>query len=425
VWCNPEQDRQYIFKPARLSPAVGARVRYPIHKQWIALPSIVDNYHLFQIGYCPDEIVDILHVGNDSWTTIKDSINSGTTYLECYTEDGRQLPKDSVYYRWTENDNLILAIRVVATMSDCYAGDLYFRVYQNAYFSSDRNDRPTALHTNTLICKHPGDMLAFQHEYDRWVLEPGLTTAYINGQWVPALTLPTMTLGSCVEYVYDSSVYETISFKLSDIASFDSTLDNQRKYLLHTPKTSSPYIRYHDDIDFYIVDDSSSHAKKGLYYHRNQPTAVRMLTHQDYSVSVNNVQYFVRAMQQRYGTTGIRLEDLAIRLHVRHSGYARPLVYETNRIHELYKLTDNEIVTALLGTDGGVVNWQADHLEQSSYTAIMQDLANQITPDLVEDAYGYRALSQLIGRTPLVLNMDSTYRHGRITLRFTLRRHDL
>jgi len=404
VWCNPNQDRQYIFAPARLTPPErGVRIRYPILKSWVGLPTTAHAYHLFQIGYCPYEILTMLRAtrGDTPWTSLTEWINHGTVYVECYSENGRMLPRSSVFYTLTEQDNLVLAVQELPGFTDAVRGPLYFRVYQNAYYASDRSSSITVpLYTESLICSHQGDMHAFQTQYDQWAARPGYTSAWINGYWVPSLSLLTMRNGDYVEFVYDASVYETAEFPLSGLPGFLSTLDRQRKYLIHYPKRSLNYIRYHDDIDMYIVDARSGHPVKGLYYHRNNPINVRMVSHQDYSVPVNSIQYYLHEFQTMNSLGGAQIESLSVRLHVRHSGYERALVYETNRLHELYRLDDAEIIHCMTGTETTVPYWHAAHLEQSGYTAIMQNLPKQITSDLVEAAYGYRAMAWLIGQTP-------------------------
>lgn len=409
VWCNPNQDRQYLFAPARLTPLTGARLRYRILQSWIALPTPSDRYHLFQIGCCGTDFMALISPQDRqrTWLPLSDLINDSTVYAECYTPEGRQLPRCSVYYTFTDQDNLILAVQELKQFVDVYPQALYFRFYQNGYYASPRHVSVTRpLYCRVMDCTHPGDMLTFQAEYERWVAQPGYTTGWVNGYWVPQLSLLTMQLGDYVEFVYDSSVFQTLEYRLVDLPGYVSRLDRKRKYLVHTPKQPTAMIRYHDDIEIYVIDQTTGRAVRGCYYHRNDPAAVRMVTHQDYGLPVDTVQYFLRVLQ---GSSGLELDQVRIRLHVRNSGYERPLVYETNGIHELYKLDDPAIVDAMTGVYATVPYWQAGHLEASGYTAIMQNLEAAITPALVEAAYGYRAMSVLIGQTPQAIDWEETH----------------
>lgn len=410
VWCNPQQDRQYVFKPARLTPPQGARLRYALLKTWMALPTTHDVYHLFQIGYCPDEIIHLAREedGTTPWTCIKDWINASTVYIECYTADGRQLPKDSLYYALVEDDNLILAVKALTSFDGAYGQTLYVRFYQNAFYRSVRSDGiAIPLYTEGLYCQRSTDMLEFQQRYETYLLKAGLVSAYINGWWTPRLSLTTMQLGDYVEYVYDSSVFETIEYRLDSLPLFDSTVDTVRKYLIHTPKVEQPVIQYHDDMDIYLVSKVSTGLQRGLYYHRNDPTVVRMVTHQDYSLPVSTVQVYVRYLQN---LQPVPLEQLYVRLHRRYSGYQRPLVFEAHRIHELYRLTDSQILDAMVGAEASVSYWRAAALEASPYVALMGSTQTAITPNGVEQAYGYRALSVWIGQSPVEGTPNGIYR---------------
>lgn len=50
AWCAPEQDRQHIFRPARLSPSIGVRGTIDLLWTRYPLPTSTDWYHVFQIG---------------------------------------------------------------------------------------------------------------------------------------------------------------------------------------------------------------------------------------------------------------------------------------------------------------------------------------------------------------------------------------
>jgi hypothetical protein len=58
---------------------------------------------------------------------------------------------------------------------------------------------------------------------------------------------------------------------------------------------------------------------------------------------------------------------------------------------------------AMLGIDSTVINWRAETLEASAYTEIMRSTANDITNTMVQNAYGYNAVSKISADTPVVV----------------------
>jgi hypothetical protein len=63
-------------------------------------------------------------------------------------------------------------------------------------------------------------------------------------------------------------------------------------------------------------------------------------------------------------------------------------------------MKDADIQAAMLSIDAVVPVWQAANLENSGYTALMRAENLPIMRSLVETAYGYNALSKLLGDTP-------------------------
>lgn len=94
------------------------------------------------------------------------------------------------------------------------------------------------------------------------------------------------------------------------------------------------------------------------------------------------------------------MNDLTLRLYVRRAGFKRPLVQEHHRLFELYRLPPEDVRNAMVGIDSLVDVWKADNLENSPYVKLMRAPNNAIDPLLVQQAYGYNAVSRLVGDTP-------------------------
>jgi hypothetical protein len=156
-------------------------------------------------------------------------------------------------------------------------------------------------------------------------------------------------IGTWVEVIHDVSVKRVQYFDLDLPIPFMSTLDETQKYLLHYPEVTDT-IDFYDDVTFIVQYDKGP----GVYYHRNDPSAVRMITHKDYSLDVSKVAEYRR--DQPAWVDDNRMGIVAI---IRHSGTNRPLAYEHHRIHELYKLPADRISRAMVGIDSTITEWQA------------------------------------------------------------------
>jgi hypothetical protein len=219
----------------------------------------------------------------------------------------------------------------------------------------------------------------------------------------------TAVVGDYVEYVYDGSVKSIVTFNINSLRDFVSTLDGIRKYLLHYAASAGTVgvVDYQDDIDLYLVLPSTINAAryKGVYVHKNSEKTLRMVTHRDYAVAVQFLDSYV----QQVSALGGNIDALKIIMQIRETGENHTLGFEHHRIKELYKMADSDIVSALMGIDSTVDVWKAESLEASSYTAIMRANLGDISPELVTDAYGYNAISKILGDTPsaVVLGLEA------------------
>lgn len=408
VWCNPNQDNQHIISPCRLSSQTGVLNYCTVMMHDISLPTIAERYHIFQIGQIHPLLLGLFTppVGytQPTWTNVSTAMNNRRLIVDIYTDTGIQIPRFEVYYLYTRNRDLIIAIKENKRIPIQYGSDtIYIRVYTNAYFNSLRDDPSIeSIYTTGMTVRSTNDILSIQAMYSDYSTRHGLTTAYVNGYLVNGLSLLTVHLNDTVELVYDSSVMRVVTFTISDLNVFDSILDAKRKYLLHYPADDIHEIEYHDDMDIYILDPYRPGQYYGVYYHKNVMDACRMVTHRDYSITVPYVVNMASQLQSHAGDRILDQRSLQVRLHIRHSGYNRPLIYENTRIHELYKLPDASIVSAMTGIDSTIDMWRAEHLEMSDYTTVMRSWSQQIDRALVQSAYGYNAISKLIGDTPSI-----------------------
>ena len=412
VWCVPKQDMQSIIQPQRLTPLGGGWNTVQVMWRTIPLPLPNVHFHVYQFSNLDPRILGLLSTRYNQWESIADCMNKKRLIVDIYADTGIQMPRYASWYLVTRDGALIVAVQIQSTIAINQDTDtLYFRFYSNAYYQSIQSTPDNDfISTAGQTCLNTNAILALQHQYEAiqaqmaaGTLQQGEVYAFVNGWRVSGIDLFTVNIGDCVEFVYDSSIYEVIDIPVSSLQTFESTLDAKLKYLLHYAAAGDQQIDYQDDIDVFLYQPGTNGRWSGLYYHRNAKDAMRMVTHKDYSIPTIYVQAYA-TQQPTWGN----IMNLIVRMHIRKGGMARPLVFENNRIQELYKLPDAEVVQAMIGVNATVPNWTADTLENAGYTKIMRTVkTDHITNALVQAAYGYNAVSKIIGDTPQLTYVSS------------------
>ena len=395
VWCDPDQNKQFIFELAKLTPTDGVLNTVTIFKNDVSLPLQNVRFHVYQIGALYPDLLN-LPLNNYQWNTIAAACNSNNLMVDLYTNSGLELPRFQTWYRILSDGNIIVAVLNQLTINvDLNRDPLFFRLYSNAFFATGRTNADSFIKVDGAAVQTVQDIITIQQRFNTVSKLSGVTNVFINGIKANTIDLISVALGDVVEYVYDGSIFKIVDFPISSLQTFISSMDNKNKYLLHYPGIGSDTIDYQDDIDFFIIQPTSIGRHIGVYYHKNNIDAVRMVTHKDYSLVV---PYLAAYLPSIAGWGDINA--LTIRMHIRKNGYQRNLVSDNNRIKELYNLPDNKIVQAMIGVNSTVPYWTASNLEASSYIKLMNCKYTQITRDLVELAYGYNYISKILGDTP-------------------------
>lgn len=398
-WCTPDQDNQAIIAPRKLTLYGGVYTDSGVMWRRYRLPVTGERFHLYDLsGIYPQLLGMKMPDSYGTWYKISDVCRSEKLIVDIYNNKGIQMPRHSCWYMVTHDHELLLAVQEQSLIPfNLNEETLFIRVYSNAYYNSNRVDQlHEFIDVQGRTVRSTDDLLALQHQYEAAKTRIGETYAFVNGYRVSGIDFFTAKVGDVVEFVYDGSIYSVIDFSLKDLQTFNSTMDLKHKYLLHSPNGAFANIDFHDDIDFFVYKNTSGNRFKGIYYHRNQPDAIRQVTHKDYSIVVQYLTAY-----QSFNPEWEDINELVVRAHFRKSGYDRVLPNEANRIKELYKLPEVEIAPAMIGVDAVVPEWDADRLENSAYTKVMRSPVMEITPELVQQAYGYNAISQLLGPSPL------------------------
>lgn len=394
VWCAPGQDRQHIVAPQRISNRKGEIANVKVGMRVWNLPNAKDWFHVFVIGDLPPQLVGMDDITN-KWVSAKAHCVSTSLLIDTYLNNGLRIPTMHVYFLYTHNGAMVVAIKDTLQVADLGIVQPFIRWRSNAYFEDPSNQVPKngGIEIDGTTPLTDAAFSTFQVKWREAKLKPGYAMAYVNGRRVRDLNVTTVALGDHIEYVRDASVKEVLELKVKDLNSFDSIRDNKGKYLLPRPGIGTT-IDYWDDTDLFVLNYTLAAAYNGVYYHTNQRDAIRMVTHRDYSIPTA----YLRGLVQEQ-SSWIWNDDLRVEVVVRHGGWIRKLVDESHRIKELYKLSEDKRIKAMMG-EASIPLWKAEALENSPYVKLMGAPANTITRQMVEDAYGYNAISRLIGDTP-------------------------
>lgn len=403
VWASPSQDIQFILQPKRITIKEGNYNYVKIVTDVYTLPKIKTKFHVFQIGQYYPSLLNLINDKESVWIKASDNCNTNSVMINLYNIKGIQYPTEKVWLQVTKNKNLLIAVEESKNIPiKLGTENIYFRVYSNMFFRTVyANESYHRIFVDYFNINSDNDKLLARSKFLERFNLPGKTIVNINGFIQEDLKFVDMKTGDCVEILFDGSVYRTVELSLKDLDGFDSILDSTRKFIIHYPGTQN-YIDFHDDIDLYIKNTKNNKTKM-VYYHRNNETAVRQITHKDYTIVCDYVYQYRNAFPEWEDH-----DDFKIVLNIKYSGFIRELVFEHNRLKELYKMKDSDVYAAFIDLESNVPNWRADYLETCDLNKIMSHTSYCIDNLTVANAYGYNATSKLIGDTPNKLEVQST-----------------
>lgn len=410
VWCAPGQDQQFIIAPAKITPRHGAVRNAQVLWRLTPLPDQTSRWHIYQIGGI-HPLAFNLFAKCFEWTSLAKACNDRSIIAQVYNVNGVTLPLARTFYRYTEDQNLIIAARIDSKIPfDLNYEDLYLRLYTNSYFQSSRSQTGAPpLSVRGEVPTNAGMKAQLLTHYNVKASSPGKVWLNVNGVRLDAWSDSQIAIGDNVEIIHDPSVYKSFTLDIKDLPVFDSSLDQLRKYLVRYEGADLGTIDYQDDIDVYVLQPREGIPARGVYYHKNMPNAMRNLTHRDYSLVVPYIRRYADAFELM--TPGerpfINETDLKVEINLRHSGFERPLQFEKLRIHEMYRMSHEDINRAMSGIDSTLPYWRAETLEAASYPLVMRAKCEDVTNAIAEDAYGYNALGKVLADTPSVTTLES------------------
>ena len=420
VWAEPAQDYQYNIGLARLTPAGGVIHSQNVLWHMVRVPKSVGRtwYHIYQIGQVPPKLFTI-EIPDNTWVKADELAVKESMIMDFYLESGGIIPRSRVWLMRDLSRNFIVAIEhnrrfdygtdvkvdrytgIIANRKITLDNDrVIARFYVNAHFSN-YSFRDQAVNPLQPIQMHY-QKITNQSDWDAFMLQSyniansfgreGRGVYYRDGFVVNRPRLfSEEDIGCELGFMWDESFKFDQVFDIKDLHPFTSKLDiNRKKWILFTD-SEYDIIDFQDDIDFYLVKRDAQ-GFKGVYISRVMEYAVRMITHSAYAIDAELLEYYSKTHAFLNN-----LSECSIYAMVRQGGKLQGLVNQKNRIEELYSINEPlAIVDAMVNTNSLVKEWRADELENSAYTTLMRADDYQIQVGLVQEAYGYSMVSQIM-----------------------------
>ncbi|HFR8306673.1 TPA: hypothetical protein ACHX5W_003719 [Salmonella enterica] len=273
--------------------------------------------------------------------------------------------------------------------------------YLRIYAGNDGGENAPVVKPTFIEPYNPPNPQQIQIVLDRYNLLKGQKIGYVdfwvNGKMIADPKPADIKAWDDVEIRVDGRIRRVIEYRCGDLQTFYSTLDQTRKYLLHIPKGDGIWI-FNNDCEIQLLWKG-----EGRYYHRHRHQAVRQLTWNDISIPSMRISKYRTAFTNPMND----IDELTIRLLIRDDFLDLKPLYNSTHTHDLYRLSDEQIIGAMVGANSNVPEWTAAALEESAANRLAAAKLRNITRDLCTDAYGYNAAARYSADTPQRLELTS------------------
>lgn len=395
AWQRPHQDMALNIKGCRISSKGGVTGHVSDGMQFIPLPG-TGFWHVFHLGKLHARGGN-LDIPPNAWYRLSHCINKFSCFMLVYSQFGLSVPSGIVRVRRLATGAIVLAIPDIKRYDWVEREGIYLRIYPG--YDGGTN-APTI--QPTTVSFHQVDTLerrqTIVNEYLAKIAEKkGYVSARVNGKLVKNLIVDSMASWDDVEILVDGRVRSIVDFRCGDLRTFASTLDGNRKYLLHIPKSDNKRWTFQNDVELEIYNGTD-----GRFYAQNRHQDVRQLTFNDLSIPVERITQ----LQGQFNEPISDNDSLIFRLVIREDFLQLPVLFNCSRVHELYRLNDSQIVSAIAGVGSSVKEWRGAELEISMANKLAAASYDNICRPMVTEAYGYNAASMYAAETPTKLVHD-------------------
>lgn len=396
MWCSPPNNHAVRIRPVCVTADISPINEFYRDGYTLTLPVKNTVFHCYTFSRFNLQLLSLNPLKN-KWVPLKNIVTDNEVVIKVYNDIGKVAPLDKVWMLNTDRDELMLAVERDNIGLDIPNDNIYLDFYSSIVAETSELGDFDIKHYSRVI-NNVTDLNEISTVVSEARTKPGELNVYHNGYTSSFLTMNEVTVGNAIDVTVDETVVKRHLIPLSDMRTFFSTLDNDNKYIVH-PNKDDDSIHYLDDVVFHLVYMHTDTKWTGLFIHRNAPHTVRMLTHRDYAIPTKYITS--RADHLRDTIDDFDPSKLRLMLDVRRVKKQNTLPYESNHIHELYKMTDVQIVEAFTGIDSNVTWWRAVNLETCPFVKMMSDKWFDIDDVKTATALGFDSTTKLFADTPV------------------------
>ena len=392
IWSNPSSSHDNVISLKRISRPTGVRNQFKLVMSLVDTPTN-DIYHIYQVGQLHPADLGIKEDasylgGNSPWRSLKDVINLDQVYISVYTDTGLMLPFAWTFITFTENRDMLVAVR----------NDFRVEIDGEVFLRSRRG---------------PGAVICSSLDYSDVSKNAALTSMFVNtsessmifrnGRYIHDKSQ--VKLNDLIEVINDGNIDKVYTCKVSDLDSFSSTLDAKLKYFIQDLYANGIWHSEDADVYVYYADASNPSWMYGRYCAQNSDSTLRNVTPESFSLSTVSVGEVTTTIVKELYSVVKDISDLMyVKLLLRSTLGTKVSVSGSSRLKDLSRIPKLDLNRTMIGSEASLDIWHVDKLESSPYSKLMTSAYKDVNSDTVADAYGYNNVCTVL--TPYVVDVN-------------------